>query len=294
VNHPSTQPETLLQLDSDAGPAEPLTQDQRQALIAAVMARTDLFQPASERRVRLRRGTGYWAAGALLLGGVAAAAALVRALSSSDPPPAPAVVAAAGAQASPSPEAPTVTLETAAKDAVGKDIVGKDTVAPVAAPQQSLTTRSESQEPTLKRDAALDAKGAVAPLPAAIERIARDRLEQANRLRREQRYAEALTVYLQVAADYPRSLQAQAARVAAADIKLEHLRDAAGAQQLYNAASQQGGALSEEAAFGLAESHRQTGDVKREREALERFVVSFPNSPSAPRARQRLQALGSP
>jgi TolA-binding protein len=272
VTHLLTQPEQLLELDSNAGPAEPLTRDQELALIAAVMGRTDIFQPASERRVRMRRGSGYWAAGALLLGGVAAAAALVRSLSPSDPPPAPAAITAAGAQASPPAEAPAV--------------------APAAAPQQSPTTRLESQaaEPTLKRDG----KGSVAPLPATIERIARDRLEQANRLRREQRYAEALTVYLQVAADYPRSLQAQAARVAAADIKLEHLRDAAGAQQLYNAASQQGGALSEEAAFGLAESHRQTGDVKREREALERFVVSYPNSPSAPRARQRLQALGSP
>jgi tetratricopeptide (TPR) repeat protein len=276
VTHLLTQPEHLLELDSNTGPAEPLTRDQELALVAAVMGRTDLFQPASERRVRMRRGSGYWAAGALLLGGVAAAAALVRSLSSSDPQPAPAAITAAGAQARPPAETPTV--------------------APVAAPQQSPTARLDSQAagPALKRDAALDAKGAVAPLPAAIERMARDRLEQANRLRREQRYGEALNVYLQVAADYPRSLQAQAARVAAADIKLEHLRDAAGAQQLYSAASQQGGALSEEAAFGLAESHRQTGDVKREREALQRFVITYPNSPSAPRARQRLQALGSP
>jgi len=129
-------------------------------------------------------------------------------------------------------------------------------------------------------------------VPAA-ERVARDSLEQANALRSARRYADALQLYLEVVRSFPRSLQAQAARVAAADLKLEHFHDPVGARQLYKDATRSGGALSEEAAFGLAETYRQQADVAKERAALTYFLRHYPGSSLVSGASKRLHALGT-
>lgn len=122
--------------------------------------------------------------------------------------------------------------------------------------------------------------------PAAI-----DKLRRANQARKARRYDEALKLYLEVVDTYPHSLQAQAARVSAASLTLEHQKDPDRARELYDDANRRGGQLSEEASYGLAETHRRSGDEVAERQALERFLRRYPKSPLARVARKRLQTL---
>jgi TolA-binding protein len=98
-------------------------------------------------------------------------------------------------------------------------------------------------------------------------------------------------MYQQVAERYPHSRQAEAARVAAAALRLEHLDDAEGAASEYRASAARRGQLSEEAAYGLAEAHRASGRLDLEKIQLERFIASYPKSPLVAAARRRLAEL---
>jgi TolA-binding protein len=95
-------------------------------------------------------------------------------------------------------------------------------------------------------------------------------------------------VYQQVAERYPNTRQAEAARLAAAALRLEHLDDAEGAASEYRASAALRGQLSEEAAYGLAEAHGAAGKTDLEKRQLEQFIASYPKSPLAPSARRRL------
>jgi tetratricopeptide (TPR) repeat protein len=273
-----TEPESQLLLDESEGPALRLSAEEERALISAALRRVSTLHVRPAPR---RRGRSWWVGGAVLIASAAAAAVAVRVARQAIPTSTVAEVP------------PTSPPMVASERESGRD----DSTPTQPTPSASLTGSPETgdlqhREPTtgLGQPAPV-AKKLGATAPAAVEKVARDRLEQANRLRRDKRYAEALNVYLEVVRDYPQSLQAQAARVAAADLKLEHMHDVDGAQRLYNEAKRQGGAATEEAAYGLAQSYRQRGDIAQEREALQHFIRSYPESPLVASARKRLAAL---
>jgi hypothetical protein len=120
-----------------------------------------------------------------------------------------------------------------------------------------------------------------------------DLLAQANRYRRQREYGRALRAYLDVAARYPNTRQAEAARITAADLRLEHLSDAKGAAEQYRAAASGHGQLGEEAAYGLVEAHRAAGRYDLEKRELRRFIARYPASPLAAAARNRFEQLKS-
>ena len=91
----------------------------------------------------------------------------------------------------------------------------------------------------------------------------------------------------------PNGMQASVARVAAADMQLEQFGDVAGAERLYREAKTQGGELTAEAQFGLAQVARVRGDVPGERRALQDFLGRHPESPLSAAARRRLDTLGA-
>lgn len=123
--------------------------------------------------------------------------------------------------------------------------------------------------------------------------VAADRLAAANSLRSRHRYREALALYSQVIELDPNGIQASAARVAAAEMKLEQFGDIAGAERLYREARTQGGELTAEAQFGLSQVARARGDAPAERRALQDFLARHPESPLVSAARRRLSTLGA-
>lgn len=120
---------------------------------------------------------------------------------------------------------------------------------------------------------------------------AADHLAQANSLRGERRYGEALERYLYVAQAYPKSMQARAAQLAAAAIRLERFGDADGAERLYRRLAAEPGELQAEAEFGLAEVARARGDRALEDRALRNFMERHGEHPLAAAAARRLRAL---
>lgn len=128
---------------------------------------------------------------------------------------------------------------------------------------------------------------------APENRAAQDLLQLANRMRRERRWREAEQTYQRVYLQYPGSMSAYVARVAAASIQLEHLGDARGALRLYRqaVASRPGGALEIEARQGIARSWRRLGDRKREKEALGELLEKDASGPAAEQARRRLEVM---
>lgn len=131
----------------------------------------------------------------------------------------------------------------------------------------------------------------VEPAPPAPEPEAAGTLARANAARGARRYAAALSLYSSVIDDYPDSAQAQAARIAAADLALAHSRDPDRAQQLYAEAMRRGGELAAEASFGIAESQRARGDRSAELTALDEFLRRHPSHALARVARQRRAEL---
>jgi hypothetical protein len=150
---------------------------------------------------------------------------------------------------------------------------------------------SASDAPSLPPE---PSSGPPRPVPHAVSADPSALLEQANRLRAQKKWREAEAAYQRVIQVSPSSAEAQSARVAAAALRLEQLHDPQGAERLFGQAERQGGALSEEAAWGLCETRRARGDREGEARALGQFLRSFPEGVMAPRARARLAEISSP
>jgi len=136
-----------------------------------------------------------------------------------------------------------------------------------------------------------------APSPgrsAAVDRRAEDvsgLLEKANALRGEKQWREAAAAYAHIVDVAPQSSESQAARVAAAQLRLDHLGDMRGAERLFREATQHGGPLIEEAAWGLVDVRRAQVDVEGERNAIAAYLARFPSGAMAPNGRARLAEL---
>lgn len=285
----------LSPLDGDLGPALPLADADARRLVAGLL--TQHRRPSPMARVLRFPKAGLVGISVVVAASAAAAAAgdaLPRWLESiTEPRQAPvAAVTSAGLEAKskrrdPLPAHATLAEPIATDSVPGVSPAASALEAPVVPERRRVAQRPSPPAPPETRTVL-----AATPLPSNPDAV--DRLGQANELRRQQRYGDALERYLEVVERYPGTLEAQAARVSAATLRLEHFSDSAGAERLFRQASQGGGELSAEAEFGIAESLRAAGDTVRERAALERFLERHPDSPLARAARERRSSLPPP
>lgn len=256
-------------LGDEPGPATPLTEAEKNALVQAAVRRARPRRSASPSRPR----RALWqtaAAVTLALTALGAAAAAVRTFFS----PAPAVEIAPRVHA---PEVTTTSREPASRESA----VPEPAVAP---------------EATAAVEVGGDAERSIAPAAssASRERVrARDLLREANGLRAKGYYARAERVYASVARSATEAGDVEAATIAAAELRLEQLNDPSGALASYRdtLARRPAGILAEEARYGLARCHRALGNADAERAALKAFLARHPNSVLAIEATGRLRAL---
>jgi tetratricopeptide (TPR) repeat protein len=296
------RPPPLPLLDAEAGPAMALS-ERELALFADRIERQFLVQRARPKsRLSPKR--------LLLAGGLfaaSAAAAVYVGVVRRSAEPAPVLPSSSGAPISapeiPSEPAPAVVSPPALFPAAPSPAAPSPAAAPDAQerptePETSARVRAPRSDETPTLPPAVSAKQ---PAPASRigtasrqnGAVAADRLAAANSLRSRHRYREALALYSQVIEMDPNGIQASAARVAAAEMKLEQFGDIAGAERLYREAKTQGGELTAEAQFGLSQVARARGDAPTERRALQDFLARHPESPLVSAARRRLSTLGA-
>ena len=112
---------------------------------------------------------------------------------------------------------------------------------------------------------------------------------RANAARREGRTAEALSLYAELQARHPRSVEARHADLTVAELEL---RRGAAPRALALFRRYGAGPLAAEAAWGEVRALRQLGRTAEERSALRRLLQSYPDSPYAEAARKRLDDGG--
>jgi TolA-binding protein len=281
--------EDLARLDERQGPAETINSAQAQALVRGAMLRSGVLAPGQQAFRRRSARVLLFRRGVVLGAGVVAATTAAAALGmgigggwlarwtspnsvgsgavvSGQPNPANGG-SRTGTQVAVQATRPTTSVN-GASPAAGWHV-------PTEGSPRAVSPPSPAHETT----------GSFEPGPAV------DLLAQANQHRRQRQYRRALHAYLEVIRRYPGSRQAEAARVAAAALRLEHLSDARGAAKHYRAAASGEGQLGEEAAYGLAEAHRAAGRHDAEQKQLRYFLEHYSTSPLATAARQRLQEL---
>ncbi|MBN1611000.1 MAG: hypothetical protein JW940_30495 [Polyangiaceae bacterium] len=297
--------ENVARLDDGHGPAQSIDEARADALVLGAMRRSGIV--TAERCAGTgRRGRAAWLRRSVLLGAgvvviTSAAAALVggvgrKSLAGWLGSALPAQHAnasghrSAAAEASPRAVARSVSMTPIVAELVIETAPPGARAAPSAQTQvapapRRIASARDARHSTTQAAPVEHASSSPVPEPAL------DLLARANQYRRERQFGRALRVYLDVVERYPDTRQAEAARVAAADLRLQHLSDPKGAAEQYRAAASGTGQLGEEAAFGLVEAHRAAGRYDMEKTELERFLVRFPASPLAATARGRLNEL---
>lgn len=273
----------LAKLDGDPGPAESIDSASCEALVRGALQRVSIAggqrgaRGGSVAKRRLRRG--------VLVGiGVLAATSAAAALG-----------AGIGRQwlARWTPPAHHDTgITSRAPSGRSGERLAKPAVQPPSPDLEIAPPSPDRRQTVVRRRPRVPVVSPAEPSELAPSSQAVDLLQRANSYRRQRQYGQALKTYLDVAERYPDSRQAEAARVAAAALRLEHFDDAKGATSAYRAAASAQGQLGEEAAYGLAEARRAEGRPDLEREQLERFIADYPRSPLTATARQRLEELG--
>ena len=160
---------------------------------------------------------------------------------------------------------------------------------PADAPEITGTALSSSEE-----------TGDTAPLPPS-SRSGRQSprpalkalLDEAAECRIKKDWRSAARAYEQVVATYPHRKEAATAMVSLGQIQLKHLGRPKEARRNFERyqKTQPSGPLSEQALYGIALADRATGNLRGEKQALERFVARHPSSPLIGSARQRLAEL---
>jgi tetratricopeptide (TPR) repeat protein len=281
-------PEGLGPLDDRPGPARPLAPEAATALVAVAIDRASRGRPALSGR---RRVLLVAAAAVLAAAAAAASAGLLFFRGSGDESPE--AVAAPHAVptsvvAAPSRGASAQAAATSRSSAVAEPPVVPEN--PAAAP-----VRPAAEPPALPNIPRPPVEPRAARAADAPAGEAQDLLAEANRLRRERRWADAERAYVSAMSASPGSDAAYAATMGAAGLRLDRLGRAAEALPLFEAAlrNRPRGALAEDAAWGVAECVRALGNRDREIEALRLFLERWPQSLMAERARARLQELGA-
>jgi hypothetical protein len=183
--------------------------------------------------------------------------------------------------------------------------------APVAEPRArpARPQRTPKPKPSAPAPPLQSAQPALPSEPAAVEqrqqpgrsagtrpghsRAAAELFAAANLARREREPAAAVRLYRELARVYPRSEEAQVARVALGRLLLDRVGDARGALREFNAylALPAQRALREDAVIGKALALGRLGRAREERSAWQALLAEFPASAYAERASARLQEL---
>ncbi len=300
--------ERLFELDDAPGPARPVDDARLAAIVAGALGGAGFPPPAGPAGAGGGGATPPPASAvkgvaatklALLAGGAITAAIAVVWLAWPAPASAPAetsraVVTSPAVASAPivaaAPDAPTPAGPPVPPAAPPAPIDGLAAEPAVPADVADPAPR-ERPAPARKRRAARDEPATVAAEPIAPE----DLLAEANAARAAHRWRDADALYARVVRGTATGLAAQAALVASASIRLEHLGDPAGAARRFRAARAAGprATLAEDARWGLAEAARALGDPAGERRALDAFLAHHAGSALAPRARSRRTELGA-
>ncbi|HEY5959373.1 MAG TPA: hypothetical protein VIV60_22600, partial [Polyangiaceae bacterium] len=172
-----------------------------------------------------------------------------------------------------------------------------------ASPKKSLRLAPPSQakpattEPDNAPDTSVPAHELTPPSPSPPHAVSKpvsaaDQLSAANELRRSAQWKAAEAAYSMIAARCAGTQEGYVAQLAAAELRLGHLGDAAGALRLYQTLPR-GNPLGVEALFGVSRAHRALLDRNAERAALRALVNDFPTSLQADGARARLKQLAA-
>ncbi len=264
------RPRAFRGLDADMGPALPLSSADASLIVEQAVARA----LAPEVTVRPRGfGLRKLSLAAIVVVTSAAAAGIVhRTLQRTEAPSAPAV------------HAPQ--QQTKGKSSNQKP-------QPRAAEIGELPATDLQPEPSAVAAASVVAAAAAhASTVAAPEVAIVDELSAANDLRRRAEWRAAEAAYRSIAVRYPRAEQAAVAQLAAAELRLDHLGDAAGALRMYQAVPR-GSALGVEALFGISRAARALGNRNAEANALRALLDEYPASLQADGARSRLKQLSA-
>ncbi len=278
VREPGVEPHAgvLPNLDDEPGPARRLSSARTARMVDDILAAAlapvvEAAPPAPARRAP-RRLVPLMAAALVAAALVGAAAAVVTTR-----------LLAAPTAAPPAAVAPIDEPAPAPIDEPAPAPIDEPAPAPIDEPAQV-------DEPTPPR-----------PRPPALDRAlsddapAADVMALANQRRKERAWREADALYRRVAARFVGTDAAIVAMVASATLHLEHLGDPRRALTGYQRAlaARPGGALAEEARWGIAEARRALGDPAAEAAALRAFLAAHPDAALAPAARRRLGELSS-
>lgn len=178
---------------------------------------------------------------------------------------------------------PVVDAPASAADAAEPSEVAAPSIAAPVANIAPPVTVVESPVPVPKDSA---------PAPVRPQRTAAELLEQANAARKAGRAARALSLYGQLFKAYPRSREAQTARVSAGRLHLDQGKSKAALSQFrkYLSAAPRG-SLAEEAAAGRATALGRLGRAEAERDAWIELLDKHPGSVHSARAKKRVAEL---
>lgn len=275
------KPRALRGLDDELGPALPLSRVDAESLIENVVNRA-LEPEKNPRMQRLKLRT--LSVAAIVVVTSAAAATVVhqefrRNVSVSSP-------------AVPVPQRQTNQgKHTHAPSSAKNQSSVQSTPSADSRPNPEVAPSSQARLPVRERTAPpINASSALLP---AQEAAVVDELSAANDLRRSGQWQAAEVAYRRIAAHYPRAPQASVAQLAAAELRLEHLGDAAGALQAYQSVPLNS-ALGVEALFGVSRANRALQNSAAEAAALRSLLETYPTSLQADAARKRLKQLSAP
>ena len=148
-------------------------------------------------------------------------------------------------------------------------------------------------EPQIEPEIEIAPEPARPDRPAKLAPSAADLLGEANAKRAAKQWREADVLYAKVVERAKKGLAAQSALISSATIRLEHLGDPKGAAQRFRRALAMapGGALAEDARWGLVEAARALKDREAEAAALDDFLAHHAGSPLAGPAKARREAI---
>jgi hypothetical protein len=280
----SAKGRTFPGLDAGLGPARPLSRPGVEWLVEQVVERA--FGPGKKPRPRLLSLRSLSLA-ALAIVTSAAAATIVNQVHKNAGASAPHV---SGLRQQPKKHSPARSRPLPASERTPEAAPVADI--PAAAPDSRAPLEKSAGVPPLARESTAPAANSLNSISAANEAPAADQLSAANEFRRQGRWQAAEAAYRDVAARCPQTQEAYVAQLAAAELRLEHLGDPAGALRLYESVPRNN-ALGVEALFGVSRVYRALGDPKSESVALRSLLDAYPASLQADRARKRLKQLAA-
>lgn len=262
-------------LDGRAGPARRLSAEESEAAVHSALKRAFPARRAPFERPRLSL---LLVAAALAVTGLSAALVITR----------PAWFGASATKAGSVPIGVPAQQAPPTKRAPQREAQPSSVLQPTVAPEPPSS--AEATDRSSVRASPSAGAPSAERVPSARASSALDLLKAANQLRRQGRWADAERAYAQIASSHGSSAQGPVAALAAASLRLEHLRDPRGALRLYQTALR-ASSLSVEAELGMAECYRVLGEREAETSLLRRLTSAHPQALFRERALHRLQAL---